>query len=120
MRLIAAYIQVAKPGSRICDCTSFIPPSASRCKWYTSPMATVTFDTLKFVKTLEAAGVPAQQAEAISVAVRDSHEAAELATKEDIRTLQANLRELELRMTVKLGAMMAAAVGLTVTLLKLL
>ena len=28
-------------------------------------MAVVTFDTLKFVKTLEAAGVPPQQAEAM-------------------------------------------------------
>ena len=99
-------------------------PPASRCKWYTSRMATVTFDTLKFVKTLEAAGVPAQQAEAISTAVRDSHEAAEVVTKRDLRELEmrmdAGFESLELRMTIKLGAMLAAAVGLTVTLIKLL
>jgi hypothetical protein len=29
-------------------------------------MSTVTFDTLKFVKTLEAGGIDAKQAEAIS------------------------------------------------------
>jgi hypothetical protein len=52
-------------------------------------MAVVTFDTLKFVKTLEAAGIPPQQAEAMSVAVRDSHETADLATKADLRELEA-------------------------------
>ncbi|MDR2155169.1 MAG: CCDC90 family protein [Burkholderiaceae bacterium] len=76
-------------------------------------MSAVTFDTPKFVRTLEAAGVAGPQAEAIASAVRDSHETAELATKSD-------LRELELRMTIKLGTMMAAAVGATVALMKLL
>ena len=76
-------------------------------------MAAVTFDTLKFVKTLEAAGVSASQAEAIATAVRDSHDAAELATKSD-------LRELELRMTIKLGAMLTVTVGAVVALMKLL
>jgi len=59
-------------------------------------MATVTFDTHKFVKTLEEAGVPELQAEAFSTAVRESHEAAELATKGD-------LRELELRLDTRFG-----------------
>jgi len=59
-------------------------------------MATVTFDTHKFVKTLEEAGVPEPQAEAFSTAVRESHEAAELATKGD-------LRELELRLDARFG-----------------
>jgi hypothetical protein len=76
-------------------------------------MATVTFDTLKFVKTLQAAGVDAPQAEAIAAAVRDSHEAVDVATKGD-------LRELELRMTIKLGAMLVIAVGVMATLSKLL
>ena len=76
-------------------------------------MAVVTFDTLKFVKTLEAAGVPPQQAEAMSAAVRDSHETAELATKGD-------LRELEMRMTIKLGSMLAIAVGVIAAVVKLL
>ena len=61
-------------------------------------MATVTFDTHKFVKTLEEAGVPEPQAEALSTAVRESHEAAELATKGD-------LRELELRLDTRFGHM---------------
>ena len=47
-------------------------------------MATVTFDTLKFVETLKEAGVPETQAKAFSTAVRESHQTAELATKGDI------------------------------------
>jgi hypothetical protein len=76
-------------------------------------MSAVTFDTLQFVKTLEAAGVSAPQAEAIATAVKDSHETAELATKSD-------LRELELRMTIKLGGMLVVAVGVMTALNKLL
>jgi hypothetical protein len=51
-------------------------------------MAIVPFDTLKFVKTLKEAGMPEPQAEAFSTAVRESHEAAELATKGDLRELE--------------------------------
>jgi len=36
-------------------------------------MSTIAFDTLKFVETLKAAGVPDKQAKAISNAVRDAH-----------------------------------------------
>jgi len=57
-------------------------------------MSAVTFDTLKFVETLEQAGVDNHVAKAISTAVRDSHEAADLVTKGD-------LREMELRMEAK-------------------
>jgi hypothetical protein len=75
-------------------------------------MAAVTFDTLKFVKTLQAAGVSMPQAEAFAAAVRDSTESADLATKTD-------LRELELRMTVKFGAMMVVAIGVIAAIVKL-
>jgi hypothetical protein len=50
-------------------------------------MATVTFDTLKFVETLKEAGVLETQAKDFSTAVRESHEAAELATKRNIAEL---------------------------------
>jgi len=50
----------------------------------------ITFDTLKFVKTLESAGMPAQQAEAVSVAMREAQEVAEVATKGDLRELKAD------------------------------
>jgi len=62
-------------------------------------MNTITFDTLKFARTLEDAGVDRKQAAAIAQAVRDSHETAELATKSDIRELRAattsDIRELQ-------------------------
>ncbi|MDR2012715.1 MAG: CCDC90 family protein [Rhodanobacter sp.] len=83
-------------------------------------MTAVTFDTLKFVKTLEAAGVSAPQAEAFASAVRDSHTSAELATKSDMRELKSEMRELELRMTIKLGAMMVGAIGVVAAMVKLL
>jgi len=75
-------------------------------------MNTITFDTLKFVQTLEEAGVDRKQATAIAQAVRDSHDAAELATKSD-------LRELELRMVIKLGSLMVILMGLMLAILKL-
>jgi len=75
-------------------------------------MNTITFDTLKFVQTLEEAGVDRKQATAIAQAVRDSHDAAELATKSD-------LRELELRVVIKLGALMVVLMGLMLAVLKL-
>jgi hypothetical protein len=98
-------------------------------------MVAITFDTLKFVRTLEAAGVTAPQAEAIANAVRDSHDAADVATKGDLRELKAELkneiavlrqelkadtRELELRMTVKLGTMIVAAIGVGLALAKMI
>jgi len=51
-------------------------------------MATVTFDTLKFVKTLESAGIDREQASAFAAAVRDAHDAADVATKADLRELE--------------------------------
>jgi len=47
-------------------------------------MTTVTFDTLKFVKTLQSSGMPAAQAEAVSTAMRDAHDAANLVTRKDL------------------------------------
>lgn len=47
-------------------------------------MGQVAFDTLKFVETLETAGLPKDQAKAISLAVRESHEAADVVTKRDL------------------------------------
>jgi len=82
-------------------------------------MNTITFDTLKFVQTLEEAGVDRKQATAIAQAVRDSHDAAELATKGDIRELRAEMRELELRIVIKLGSLMVILMGLMLAILKL-
>jgi len=48
-------------------------------------MSAITFDTHEFVKSLEAAGMPSQQAEAISSGMRKAHDAADVATKGDLR-----------------------------------
>jgi len=76
-------------------------------------MAAITFDTHKFIRTLKDAGIPENQAEAIAEAFRAAHIEAELATKTD-------LRKLEYRLVIKLGAMTMAAVAAVAALVKLL
>jgi len=86
-------------------------------------MNAITFDTLQFVQTLEDVGVDRQQATAIAQAVRDSHDAAELATKSDLREFKAEMkvemRELEMRLVLKLGSLMVILMGLMLAILKL-
>ena len=72
-------------------------------------MAQVGFDTLAFVKRLSAAGMDSRQAEALT-----AHAFDDLATKVDLRTA---LQELELRLTMRMGAMSAASAALTVAIL---
>lgn len=57
-------------------------------------MSAITFDTLKFVKKLESAGLPVSQAEAIAEAFKDASGEAELATKQDVKELDMSLRGL--------------------------
>jgi hypothetical protein len=76
-------------------------------------MATITFDTHKFIRRLRDCGISEEQAEAIADAFREAHLEAEVATKSD-------LRELEYRLLIKLGAMIVVAVGAVATLVKLL
>lgn len=82
-------------------------------------MTTITFDTLKFANTLKAAGVPDKQAEAEAVALSEVLEVnmKDLVTKED---LHREMRDFEQRIIIKLGAMMAFAIGLVAALVKLL
>jgi hypothetical protein len=68
-------------------------------------MTTITFDTHKFIRTLKDASVPESQAEA------------ELATKRDIDDVR---REMEQRLIIKLGALVAFAIGIVAVLVKLL
>lgn len=51
-------------------------------------MATITFDTLKFVTRLKESGLSESQAIAITEAFREAHGEAEVATKIDIRELE--------------------------------
>ncbi len=56
-----------------------------------SAMGQVAFDTQGFVETLENAGLPKEQAKAISLVVRKSHEVADLATKRDLDDVRKDL-----------------------------
>lgn len=55
-------------------------------------MATISFDTLKFVRKLRAAGFAEQQAEGIADAFKEASGEAELATKRDVDFLKQDLR----------------------------
>ena len=87
-------------------------------------MATVTFDTLKFVRTLKAAGVPENQAEALSEAFRDAQSDAELTTKYDLKELElrleARINEVKYDMIKWIAGMLIAQAGLVAALVKLL
>jgi hypothetical protein len=75
-------------------------------------MTSISFDTLAYAKKLMAAGFTQQQAEVQAEALRDIIED-KLATKED-------LKNLELRLIIKVGAMMSASIVIIVTLMKLI
>lgn len=85
-------------------------------------MATVTFDTLQLVQQLKASGIPQGQAEAVVTAI--AHAQDTLITREyldlKLADLDHRLIELDHRLTLKLGAMLVAAVGVAATLIKLL
>ena len=75
-------------------------------------MASIAFDTHAFVKELTEAGMPEAQAEILARSPAKLINE-ELATKRD-------LKELELRLTIRLGSMMVIAVGVVAALVKLL
>jgi 2-phosphoglycerate kinase len=82
-------------------------------------MTTITFDTLKFANTLKAAGVPPAQAEAEATAISEILEVnfKDLVTKDDMRQ---EMQNMERRLIIKLGAMMAFFIGIVAVLVKLL
>jgi hypothetical protein len=104
-------------------------------------MSAVIFDTLKYAKRLKEGGFTEQQAETLASAEADLIEA-NLATKADIFGLKRDLKELELalrrdlkeveakltrdiealgyRLTIRLGGMIAFAIGAVATLVKVL
>ncbi len=54
-------------------------------------MSAISFDTLQFVQRLKKAGVREAEAEAIAEAVRDVHNNADVATKQDLAMTEAKL-----------------------------
>lgn len=89
-------------------------------------MATIAFDTLKFANTLKEAGVPPAQAEAEATALSDVLEVnlKELVTKDDLRheveLLRRDMYDMEQRLVIKLGGLMAFSIGIVAALVKLL
>jgi hypothetical protein len=84
----------------------------------------VAFDTLKFVEKLEAGGFTHAQAKAAAEAFAEAT-SQELATKSDlliirsdISAVRAEMRELELRMTVKLGGLTIGATGVLIAAMR--
>lgn len=80
-------------------------------------MSAVTFDTLKFAKKLESAGMPARQAEAEALALQDALAESELATKQDVSELRHELRETRTEINGKLALlqwMLAAVLALAI------
>ena len=86
-------------------------------------MVTTGFDTHQAVKALTEAGFSETQAETMVSTMRGVI-GSDLVTKTDLQTvkseLQAEIKDLELRLTLRLGGMMIAVGGLVVALVKLL
>lgn len=97
-------------------------------------MPTITFDTLAYANKLKAVGIEASIAEAHAKAnaelfgglIEDT-----LATKEDILDLEHKLthtehrlehkiKDLETKLTLRLGTMMAVGIGILATLISLI
>ena len=72
-------------------------------------MTTATFDTLGYFEKLKGAGVPEEQAKVQANALRDVIEGS-LVTKRD-------LKELELRLTIRLGGIVVACTALLLAIL---
>jgi hypothetical protein len=84
-------------------------------------MTVIAFNKLAYMEHLKTAGVDDAHARAharahafaLDDALKDS-----VATKADIRELEAKMRELELWMTVKFGGMLFVAVGVILTAIR--
>ena len=73
------------------------------------------FDTLKLARRLESAGFPPQQAGDMAEAIAEA--ISELVTKADLQTA---MRDLEQRLTIRLGGMMVVSVGIILAGFKLI
>ena len=83
----------------------------------------IALDTLRFAQRLEQVGVSREQAVAHAELARDLV-LADVSSKDDLghlkREIDGSLRELELRMIIKIGAIVAAAVAVIAAIQKLL
>ena len=85
-------------------------------------MSSTTFDTLAYSKRLQELGFTREQAEGFAQIQREIIDD-RLATKQDLLAvkteLQQQMKDLEYRLTIRLGGMMAASIALVAPLVKL-
>jgi len=79
-------------------------------------MSVLVFDTHSYVKKLKAVGFSEEQAE-VQAEVLSTLIEEQLATKRDLKELE---ERLTYRLTLRLGSMMVAAVGIVAALVKML
>lgn len=77
-------------------------------------MSTITFDTLEATRKLRDAGFDEKQAEAVVRVLSDTQN--QLVTRE---YLDGKLQTLEMRLTIKLGAMLAVMGGVIIAVLSI-
>ena len=85
-------------------------------------MGTAVFDTLAYAKKLREAGVPERQAEVQAEALAEIADE-KLATKADLEKLgyqlKRDIKDLEYRLLIKLGVMLAASITIVSVVVKL-
>ena len=79
----------------------------------------IMFDTLAYAKKLKTAGFTEDQAEIQAEALAEIIDE-KLATKQDIRDLRRDMKEMEMRMIIRLGAIQAVGIAIVAALVKLL
>ncbi len=84
---------------------------------------TIIFDTLAYAKKLKSAGFTEEQAEIQAKALASIIDE-KLATKRDLKELEVSLKrdmkEIGMRLTIRIGAIQAAAIAIIAALVKLL
>lgn len=78
-------------------------------------MTTIVFDSYTFVKKLTAAGFIEKQAEIFAQEQTKLIEDG-LATKHDLKELKRDIKEMEMSIVIKLGAMIVALIGILVAI----
>ena len=90
----------------------------------------IAFDTLVYAKKLKSVGFTEAQAEALAESQAQLIES-RLATKQDIElvrrdmkeletSLKRDIKEIEMRLTIRMGILIAASIAIVSTLVKLL
>jgi hypothetical protein len=83
-------------------------------------MSTIPFDTLKLARDLrDKAHFTQEQAEGVTNALAEAFQD-NVATKDDIRDLRSDIRDLEQRLIIRLGGMLVIAVGIILAAIRYL